>query len=37
MMKQTRINWKNKIKHQIKGLLPDEVQPGVKAKQNEKD
>ena len=25
MMKQTRINWENKIKHPIKGRLPDEV------------
>ena len=36
MMKQTRINWENKIKHPIKGRLPNEVQPVVKAKQNEK-
>ncbi len=25
MMKQTRINWENKIKHPVKGRLPDEV------------
>ena len=31
-MKQTRINWENKIKHPIKGRLPDEVQPVVKAR-----
>ena len=37
MMKQTRINWENKIKHPIKGRLPDEVSPVVKAKHNEKD
>ena len=38
MMKQTRINWENKIKHPIKGRLPDEVQPVVKARvNNEKD
>ena len=34
MMKQTRINWENKIKHPIKGRLPDEVQPVVKARVN---
>ena len=37
MMKQIRINCENKIKHPIKGSLPDEVQPVVKSKQNEKD
>ena len=36
MVKQTRINWENKIKHPIKGRHPDEFQPVVKAKQNEK-
>ena len=25
MMKQTRLNWENKIRHPIKGRLPDEV------------
>ena len=25
MMKQTRLNWENKIKHPVKGRLPDEV------------
>ena len=34
MMKQTRINWETKIKHPIKGRLPDEVQPVVKAGVN---
>ena len=34
MMKQTRINWENKIKHPIKGRLSDEVQPVVKARIN---
>ena len=33
-MKQTRINWENKIKHPIKGRLPDEVKPVVKARVN---
>ena len=38
MMKQTRLNWENKIKHPIKGRLPDEVSPAVKARvNNEKD
>ena len=32
MMKQTRINWENKTP--IKGRLPDEVQPVVKARVN---
>ena len=31
MMKQTWINWENKIKHPIKGV---EVQPVVKARVN---
>ena len=34
MMKQTRINWENKIKRPIKGRLPDEVQHVVKARVN---
>ena len=34
MMKQTRIHWENKIKHPIKGSLPEEVQPAVKARLN---
>ena len=34
MMKQTSINWENKIKHPIKGRLPDEVHPVVKAGVN---
>ena len=33
-MKQTEINRENKIKHPIKGRLPDEVQPVVKARVN---
>ena len=33
-MKQTRINWENKIKHPIKGVQPDEVQPVVKNRVN---
>ena len=34
-MKQRRINnWENKIKHPVKGKLPDEVQPVVKARVN---
>jgi len=32
MMKQTRINWESKVKHPIKGRLPGEVQPVVKAR-----
>ena len=34
MLKQTRINWENKIKHPIKGRLPDEVQPVLKNRVN---
>ena len=34
MMKQTRINRENTIKHPIKGRLPAEVQPVVKARVN---
>ena len=34
MMKQTRINWENKIKYPIKGRLPGEVQPVVKSRVN---
>ena len=34
MMKQTQIIWENKIKHPIKGRLPDEVLPVVKARVN---
>ena len=34
MMKQTRINRENKIKHPIKGRLPGEVSPIVKARVN---
>ena len=34
MMKQTRLNWENKIKHPTKGRLPDEVQLVVKARVN---
>ena len=34
MMKQTRIIWENEIKHLIKGRLPDEVWPVVKARVN---
>jgi len=34
MMKQTRINWENEIKHPVKGRLPDEVWPVVKARVN---
>ena len=34
MMKQTRTNWENKMKHPIKGRLPDEVYPVVKARVN---
>ena len=34
MIKQTRINCENKIKHPIKGRLPDVVKPVVKARVN---
>ena len=34
MMKQTRINWGNRIKQPINGSLPDEVQHIVKARVN---
>ena len=29
MLKQTRINWEKKVKHPIKGRLPDEVLPSL--------